>query len=189
MSPNLFPIYGYCPICEKAACFRAHNDWLRDFFVCLQCGSVPCERAIIKVIKEICPDFKNLKIHESSPSPTGASRKLREECPHYLDTQYFPNIERGLINEGYRNENLEKLTFPDESIDLHFTQDEFEHILNPSFAFRCINKTLSGGCHIFTVPLVNKHSPTEIRAELRNGQVHHSKHGSFHGNPIIEKKP
>jgi SAM-dependent methyltransferase len=106
-----------------------------------------------------------------------------------LATQYFSNIERGLINEGYRNENLEKLTFPDKTIDLHVTQDVFENILNPSFAFREINRTLkSGGCHIFTVPLVNKHSPTEIRAELRNGQIHHLKPESFHGNPILDGK-
>lgn len=50
---------------------------------------------------------------------------------------------------GYRCENLKQLTFVDETIDLHITQDVLEHVLRLGRAFAEIARTLKpGGAHI-----------------------------------------
>jgi SAM-dependent methyltransferase len=76
---------------------------------------------------------------------------------------------------GYRSENLEKQTFPDEAFDLVVTQDVFEHIFDAPTAFLKNYRTLrSGGAHIFTTPLVNKGKPSERWASLSDaGIVYH----------------
>ena len=58
---------------------------------------------------------------------------------------------------GIRFENLEHLSFDNETLDLHITQDVFEHLFDPAAAFREIARTLRpGGAHVFTTPLVQK---------------------------------
>ena len=78
------------------------------------------------------------------------------------------------------------MSFPDESIDIHISQDVMEHIFNPDAAFREIARTLKpGGMHIFTAPLVNKWKATECRACLdSNGQINYLKPEEYHGNPV-----
>jgi SAM-dependent methyltransferase len=74
------------------------------------------------------------------------------------------------------------LTFADASIDLHVTQDVFHH----EEVFREIARTLKpGGAHVFTVPLVNKHKPSSVRAVIgADGQVTHLLPPVYHGNPV-----
>lgn len=129
-------------------------------------------------------------IHESSPVDRGASRRLEAECPGYITSQYYPGIRPGAILDGVRCENLEALTFADNSVDLHVTQDVFEHILDPAKAFAEIARTLKpGGAHVFTTPLVNKEHPSVVRARRGSrGMVEHLvPNPEYHGNPISSK--
>jgi SAM-dependent methyltransferase len=84
-----------------------------------------------------------------------------------------------------RFENLEGMTFADESIDLHITQDVMEHVLDPDLVFKEVARTLKpGGAHIFTVPIVNKHHPSDRRALLKGGRIVHLREPVYHGNPV-----
>jgi SAM-dependent methyltransferase len=86
-----------------------------------------------------------------------------------------------------RCENLEHLSFDDESVDLHLTQDVFEHLFDPATAFREIARTLRpGGAHVFTTPLVRKNEPTEFCASLApDGTVIHlTEPVEYHANPL-----
>ncbi len=52
-----------------------------------------------------------------------------------------------------RSENIEDLTFADESIDIFVTQDVLEHVFHPDRAIAEIHRVLKpGGTHIFTAP-------------------------------------
>ncbi|MDT8398648.1 MAG: class I SAM-dependent methyltransferase [Pseudomonadales bacterium] len=176
---------GHCPTCERDVSFVAHDAWLRDHFLCSNCGSLPRERALMQVIETFFPDWRQAVIHESSPANRGASARLAEECPRYIPSQFFPDQTPGSSHQGIRCENLEQLSFADDSIDLHVTQDVFEHLFHPAQAFAEIKRTLKpGGMHIFTVPLVNKTRPTEIRARIDAGIITHLAPESYHGNPV-----
>src|SRR4029453_15169487 len=72
-----------------------------------------------------------------------------------------------------------------ESIDIHVTQDVFEHVLDPDAAFREIARTLRpGGAHVFTVPLVCGRKPSRPRAVRgADGGVVHCLEPKHHLNP------
>jgi SAM-dependent methyltransferase len=132
------------------------------------------------------PAWRSLKVHESSPCGRGVSMKLKEECPDYIASQFYPDFPRGAMGpHGFRCEDLEKLSFTNESFDLVITQDVMEHILNPARAFVEIARTLKrNGAHIFTVPLVNKSRSSEVRAQRDLDGIVHLKSPEYHGNPI-----
>jgi len=141
------------------------------------------------VVEKYYPHWRKLIIHESSPAKRGASVRLKQQCERYLATQYFPHQTLGEIVNGFRNEDLERQTFPDESFDLVITQDVMEHVYNPAAAFAEIARTLKkGGAHIFTTPLVNKFKKTEVWAKKGNdGKPIFLNTPEYHGNPIDPK--
>lgn len=137
------------------------------------------------VIDMYFPAWRQAIIHESSPSPRGASARLAKECASYVPTQFFLDETPGSSKNGVRCENLESLTFADNSIDLHVSQDVVEHIYDPPKAFAEIARTLKpGGMHVFTTPLVNKHQKSLVRAQRINGQIKYFAPESYHDNPI-----
>lgn len=182
---------GICPICEKMCTFSAENSWLRDSFICSDCLSIPRERALMHVIKLIYPEYRDLVIHESSPSNRGVSPKLRADCKGYTASQFLEKIKRGEHDNltGWQCQDVENLTFDDASIDLFVTQDVMEHIFDTEKAFKEISRVLRpGGAHIFTVPLINKSKKSEVRASRgENGKVNYYHEPEWHGNPIDNK--
>jgi len=138
------------------------------------------------VLEQRFPHWRTMTIHESSPGNRGASRRFAQECANYIPSQFFEDQPRGVMVGGHRCENLEQLTFADESIDLHVTQDVLEHVLRPERAFAEIARTLKpGGAHVFTVPLVNKDQPSKMRVAVdASGGITHLEPPTYHGNPI-----
>lgn len=177
---------GHCPCCDQDTRFVANSAWWRDHYLCSHCGSIPRERALMHCIEKFLPAWREADIHESSPVERGATQKLRRHAPRYVASQYFPDVAPGLSLEGVRSENLERLTFPDASFDLHVTQDVLEHVFDAEAVFREIARTLRpGGLHVFTVPLVNRERPTEVCARMRpDGVIEHFRTPEYHGNPV-----
>ena len=135
------------------------------------------------------PRWRELVIHESSPIPRGASERLRLEAGSYMPTQFFPEVVLGESFRGYRCENLEKLTIANDTIDLHVTQDVFEHLFAPAAAFREIARTLRpGGAHVFTTPLVQKTNPSQFCAQIApDGTITYNTPAEYHRNAISEQ--
>jgi len=183
---------GFCPTCDSETTFRSDSPWLRNFYACLKCGSIPRERALIKVLDAAVPDYAELRIHECAPArpPRGASRKLRERCARYVESQLDPALAPGQLHpDGYRCEDLEALSFEAESLDLHVSQDVFEHVMDPARAFAEIARTLvPGGAHVFTVPLVRKHQPSMLRARRdARGEIEHLLPPEYHESAMGEE--
>lgn len=179
---------GRCPICGPDRVFESRYSWLRDHFICNNCGSIPRERALMRVIDDFRPDWRAEAVHESSPGGRGVSVKLGEECPGYSYSHFFDDVPLGETHpiRNERCENLEALTFADASFDLFVTQDVMEHVFDPAAAFREIARVLKpGGAHIFTAPLVNKGRPSAPRAIRRaDGSIDHLREPEYHGNPV-----
>lgn len=181
---------GYCPICETETIFSAQYDWFRDHLICERCRSIPRERALFVVLTSLFPNWRGLSIHESSPAPRGGSLRMKNECAHYIATQYDPTVHFGTLHPSgaYRSENLEDQTFADRSFDIVVTQDVMEHLFDPIQATREIARTLRpGGAHVFSVPIVRKQAPSRRRARLTAGGIEHLLPEQYHGNPMSEK--
>jgi hypothetical protein len=176
--------FGFCPICERRTVFIKEGNWLRRHFRCARCLSNPRWRAIISVLENFFPAWRNLSIHESSPGGA-ASSKIKRECTQCIQTHWFPDVPAGQVKNGYRCENLEQQTFPTASFDLVITQDVFEHILDPARGFAEVARTLKpGGAHVFTIPWYYW-KPTLVRAVREsNGSIRHLTKPAYHGNPI-----
>lgn len=189
--PFFFECSGFCPCCDRKTRFRSRYDWLRDHLLCAHCRCIPRERALMLTVEREYPNWRRLRVHESSPGCRGASVKLRKQVRRYTATQFDPKTPPGkrLPGTSWTCENLERQTFPDASFDLVISQDVFEHVLDPSAAFKEIARTLRpGGAHIFTTPLVNKHKPSELWASHGpDGTIIYHQQPEYHGNPIDRK--
>lgn len=174
---------GWCPICEKRTVFYKEGAYLRDQLLCIRCYSIPRLRALIYVLETHFPNWRKLHIHESSPCGA-SSEKLARECRHYIATHYFPDTPPRKIKNGYRCENLEEQTFPDESFDLVITQDVLEHVFDAARVFKEIERTLKpGGAHVFTVPWYYD-MDTIVRAVSEDGETKYLEEKFYHGNPV-----
>ncbi len=176
--------FGVCPCCKRHSLFVATNYWLRDYYKCIICRSIPRQRAVMKILQEYRPNYKNLIIHESSPS--GATfRQLKKEVKQYSWSYFYEDKDLGrpLTGGGY-NENLENLSFKNETFDIFITQDVFEHINNPSKAFSEIARVLKhGGMHIFTTPIY-AFQKSKSRIKIVDGKIINILQPIYHGNPI-----
>jgi SAM-dependent methyltransferase len=180
-------VQGKCPICGPGARFVAKDSWLRDNFACTRCQSLPRERALMVAIDMYMPNWAELAIHESSPIWRGVSSKLKAAAPGYTFSYFAPDRPLGgpHFMEGAINQNVEQMTFENETFDLFVTQDVFEHIFRPDLAIREIERVLKpGGRCIMTVPMVNMDRPSERRAEMLDGEVRHYKPPAYHGDPV-----
>src|ERR1700684_4638603 len=85
---------GFCPICSQNTFFSARNAWFRDHLLCETCdgASIPRERALMLVINQILPQWADLDIHESSPTPRGVSKLLAAHAPGYITTPFWPSV-------------------------------------------------------------------------------------------------
>jgi SAM-dependent methyltransferase len=179
---------GRCPVCEQDTIFEARDAWLRDHLICQSCpgGSIPRERAMMQVLRELAPDWIGRSIHESSPGNRGASVILARHCRDYIATQFYQDVPRGAFRDGMRCEDLEQQTFDDQSFDLVITQDVMEHVFHPDQAYREIWRTLKpGGLYLHTTPIYKDRVITERRASIgMDGKVVHLAEPEYHGNPV-----
>ncbi|MGH1541894.1 MAG: class I SAM-dependent methyltransferase [Arenicella sp.] len=187
--PENYSAEGYCPICEQGTVFNSNSYWYRDHLFCQRCGSIPRERAIAKVLEDHLSGWRDLSIHESSPTERGLTSKLRQECPQFMATQFHPDKEPGDIVGHYRNENLELQTFEDDVFDLVISQDVMEHVNRPDLCFKEIARTLKkGGAYLFTVPTYKELVSSVRRAYiLEDGSEEHLAEPEYHGNPVSDK--
>ncbi|MNJ47366.1 hypothetical protein D3C77_425230 [compost metagenome] len=172
---------GYCHCCRQETDFEILGDWLRDQYLCVNCSSIPRQRHIQYVMDKYFSGWGLGSIHESSPSNDFISRY----CERYSSSQYFEGVKFGELVGGVRCENLEALTFNDDSFDLFITQDVFEHIFNPELAAKEIMRVLKpGGAHIFTAPKHKHVSLSYPRARLAGANIEYMVEPEYHGNPI-----
>ena len=114
----------------------------------------------------------------------GVSRKLERQCPGYSTSHYLEDVPAGTSDpdSGSRCENIESLSYPDDSFDLFITQDVMEHVFNPGPAFSEIGRVLRpGGAHVFTVPIAHHHQRSQVRASLDDaGQTVYHAPAEYH---------
>ncbi len=122
-----------------------------------------------------------MAIHESSPG----TDFVRRYSSNYSWSFFFEDVPRGGEKNGSRCENLEQLTFADDTFDLFITQDVFEHVFNPGRAAAEIMRVLRpGGAHVFTAPKHKGLRETAQRAALTDSGIVHLQEAQYHGNPI-----
>lgn len=99
----------------------------------------------------------------------------------YLGHQY----ESGTIINGIRHENVERLSFGDNRLDLIVSTDVFEHVPNPDVAFfECARALKKGGILVASIPFYCARNDTVVRARIKDGKVMNILSPEYHGNPV-----
>jgi SAM-dependent methyltransferase len=176
---------GTCPICGSSKGFESKDGWFRDHLHCRGCGSIPRERIFTWALETFQPDWRSKQIHECSPSNRSVSARLAQDCAGYIGSQFFADVPRGKTKGKMRSEDLEALTFADQSLDLHVHLDVMEHVNRPDRAVQEMYRTLRpGGLAIFTTPVYPDLAATDRRAIYFKDGVEHLAQPEYHGNPI-----
>jgi SAM-dependent methyltransferase len=127
------------------------------------------------------PGWEQTRIHEGSPT----NDFIRRYCSDYSLSYFFDGVPLGTEHQGARCEDIERLTFADNTFDLFVTQDVFEHVFRPDRAIREVMRVVKpGGAHVFTAPKHKGLRKTQQRARLDSGTIVHMLEEQYHGNPI-----
>lgn len=126
----------------------------------------------MSVLKKLRPDYSGLAIHESSPSASKIAI-MSQKCRAYSYSYYYEDKPLGqALEAGGTNQNLEKLTFEDNSFDIIITEDVMEHVFEPKKAFREIARCLKpNGLHIFTTPIYPFKKTTARIRKIHGGGI------------------
>lgn len=190
MSDNNF--VAKCPICDRSMMFTSQDDYwsCRDGLRSSNCPNGNCvtrERAIGATLFSLQTqnEISRKIIYECSPVMRGISLWLKRNCNYYFPTGYFPTQPFGSVVDGIRNENLESLTLPDESVDIWLHLDVLEHLFDPFLALREIYRTLkAGGLCVFTAPTYTERVKSEqVAWQLPDGSQKIIGKPEYHGNP------
>ncbi|MFM0145467.1 class I SAM-dependent methyltransferase [Paraburkholderia sp. RL18-085-BIA-A] len=123
------------------------------------------------------PGWERAEVHECSPVNDYTSRFAQR----YTRSVYDPSIEPGCKCEGAQCENIEAMTYADETFDLFITEDVLEHVFRPDLAIAEIMRVLRpGGAHVFTAPKQKWITHTRQCAQLVNGEVKHLYEPQYH---------
>ena len=176
---------GFCPCCNSSTVFITNHAWFRDHYVCSNCKSKVRDRQIYKLLNKQNFDSDNIVCLEFSPN---IHNFLKNRTKNYLASCYFPDKRLGRKFSGIQNEDIQKLTFKDNSFDLIIHEDVFEHIFDPISAIQEIYRVLKvhGKC-IFCFPIFERDKSIQ-RCKLENGTIIDILPKDFHGSPIGNRK-
>lgn len=155
---------GYCWVCGTEQTFTRSSASVRETYPCPACrGSLRYQaqaRAILNVYDSDAQSLKALaerswfaaqSIYE--PGTMGPFRSLLGSYPGYRQSGFWVDARPGETREGVENQDLTRLTYPDDAFDLIISSDIFEHVRHPWKGFAEIWRVLRpGGAHVFTVP-------------------------------------
>jgi SAM-dependent methyltransferase len=186
-----------CAVCGAIGRFELRSRSSREGYCCRSCNASLRYRdqaaAIVAAMSlqgatcmaELVAEssFRALDIYE--PGMIGPFRSFLGDLSSYEVSYYWPDVEPGVVRDDYRCENLESLTYPDESFDLVLTSDIFEHVRRPWQAHREVFRVLrAGGHHIFSVPIEWPSStPTSTRVDVLGDLDVHLRPRRYHGSP------
>jgi GT2 family glycosyltransferase/2-polyprenyl-3-methyl-5-hydroxy-6-metoxy-1,4-benzoquinol methylase len=135
-------------------------------------------KSVVELVQN--KEFQQLKIAEINAC--GALHSYLKDHPHLAYSEWLSDTKPGEVHDGVRCEDLQCLTYPDNSFDIILSSETLEHVPDPDRAWREINRTLKcGGYHVFTIPVVPSQRQTIQRAQLVEGVRKDVLEPAYHG--------
>jgi SAM-dependent methyltransferase len=169
-----------CPVCGRAGLARGFGANLRETGRCSHCGATNRNRQVAAAACQALADraSKGLRslvdlralsgVVVYNTEAQGALHDVLHTMPGYLASEYLgPDHAPGEVVGHTRHEDLQGLSFADDSIDLVLSSDVFEHVPDPYRGHTEIWRVLRpGGHHVFTVPFHQHSHLDDVRARI-----------------------
>lgn len=187
------PIAGSCPVCgTQRVLFSDFTENLRESGACSACGASNRQRQMALALRrtlDLAP-VGRLTLPEGcrlySAEANGPLHAALADLPGYVCSEYLGETHTpGASVNGLRHEDLERLSFADETIDVMLSSDVLAHAADAYRAHRDIFRVLRrGGLHIFTVPFVPGAADDDVRARRVDGEIEYLAEPLYHGDPV-----
>ena len=165
---------------------------------CSGCGNSARSRGFASAILKAIPlgKVRNLRewvfeanktgLHIAEINSCGKLHPILSQSNHLSYSEYVPedNFKTRIKYwlKGIKNQNIEKLTYPNNSFDLVLHTEVLEHIDQPEKGIEeCIRILKPKGILLFTVPLIMDRKSIR-KARLVNGKVIQISKPSYHGS-------
>ena len=185
-----FYVRGYCASCGGERLLVTARDgeevpaW-RETVTC-RCGMNTRMRAVLDWLLHIEKAPADARIY-CTEATTGFFKALSCLWRGTVGSEFIPHsVPVGTIApSGIRCEDLERLSFADESFDYIVSLDVLEHVFSYEAALQEMLRVLKpGGVAITTVPFNWDQSTTVRRAEISGGTVRQLLPPIYHGDPV-----
>lgn len=143
----------------------------------------------IKSVNELVKNFKSNSINWTALETSSTDGIFSGfDISSVIKSEYYDNIARGSYKGNIISQDLQKLTFDDESFDCVILLDVFEHVPDPWTAFSEIKRVLKpNGAAIITVPIDKRNPATVKQAEIQDGKVIYYEPPSYHSDPLRDE--
>jgi SAM-dependent methyltransferase len=145
---------------------------------------------LIKSFLNKSPAFSSLKsfikrneLSIYNTESRGAVHNILSRMKSYRSSEYFGHeYSSGDIVNGVMHQDLQKLSFNDDSFNLVLSTEVFEHIPDAYRAFKEVYRVLKpGGRHIFTVPFDARSFKDSVKAMIdESGNIVHLAEPEYH---------
>ena len=107
--------YDYCPVCNtKRIIVRLRHNEIA--VRCLTCRATAVTMSLVSVLRQLVPDLSLKEVYElSSRGPL--VNFLNKNCEKLTCSEYFEGVQPGEYRNGIQCQDVQKLTFPDNSFD------------------------------------------------------------------------
>ena len=169
-----------CGCCDRTSIFLQFGT---ETFsqVCTRCGAGCRYETLGRRLRARGP-ISDLVVLELDPG--SALSPYLSRAKTHIRSYYRPDAMPGSTREdGAVMQDITRLTYDDNSLDMIVSSDVLEHVPDIAKAFQETARALKpGGVHIFTIP---NQPATKQLAELRDGQVHHLvTPPEYHSDPL-----
>ena len=193
-----FRTSGYCFVCSRWTHFSSswsfcneseggkQINW-REHLVCRHCQLNNRTRAAIHLLADAGLLSRNQRVYATEQT-TQLFAHLKSRFDALVGSEHLgESVPLGECNgAGVMNQDLTRLTFPENSFDLILSFEVLEHVPNFSQGFReCARVLRPGGKMLFSVPFNVNSTSNLIRARLlEDNSVEHLQTPEYHGDPI-----
>ena len=143
-------------------------------------------RAVLKLVAD-APLQRTATVY-ASESLTPLAAALRNRFPNFIGSEYLPDGSDWRQLPHARHEDVQALSFQDESLDCYVSCEILEHVPSIPTALREAARTVRrGGLFLATFPFLQLQQESVVKAVVESGSVRHLTAPEYHGNPLNER--
>jgi SAM-dependent methyltransferase len=173
----------FCVFCSRPTRFLVSGRESRSIR-CFSCKATAISLATITQVQKLKLSPSESVVYELSYHGA-VYRYLAENFTNFECSEYFSAYPKGERVNGVRNEDVQSLTFGDESFDLVTSTEVFEHVPNYLAGFSEVCRVLrGGGWFVFTVPLYDSVLTKQICKLMPDGRLEWLESEEYHDSRV-----